>query len=161
MLPDTPSLLRRTLATSVGGGLAISAMVGLAAWSGMPLEAVPFTTSIVLVMAAPQSPQAQPRNILGGHILSALAGLGVWTLFGTNPWTAGIAVALAIAAMQVTRTLHPPAGINALLFVTMKLTWAFVLVPVTLGALLLVGFAFLYHRFTLSPWPRSWWTPLD
>jgi CBS-domain-containing membrane protein len=152
--------LRRTLATSIGGGLGISLMVALATLSGLPLQAVPFTTSVVLVMAAPDSPQAQPRNILGGHVLSALAGLGVWLALGESPWAAGLAVAIAIAAMQLTRTLHPPAGIHALLFVTMKLSWVFVLVPVALGAVILVGFAFAYHRLTRAPWPRSWWTPL-
>jgi CBS-domain-containing membrane protein len=154
-------LLRRTLATSIGGGLGILLMVALATWSGLPLQAVPFTTSVVLVMAAPESAQAQPRNILGGHLLSALAGLCVWLVMGTSPWAAGLAVALAIAAMQVTRTLHPPAGIHALLFVTMQLSWVFVLMPVALGAVILVGFAFAYHRLTLSPWPRSWWAPLS
>jgi CBS-domain-containing membrane protein len=158
---DKFPLLRRTLATSIGGGLGILLMVALATWSGLPLEAVPFTTSVVLVMAAPESPQAQPRNIVGGHILSALAGLLVWLALGTSPWAAGLAVALSIAAMQLTRTLHPPAGIHALLFVTMKLSWIFVLVPVAAGALMLVGFAFVYHRFTQSRWPRSWWAPLS
>lgn len=135
-------------------------MVALATLSGLPLQAVPFTTSVVLVMAAPDSPQAQPRNILGGHVLSALAGLGVWLVLGESPWAAGVAVAIAIAAMQLTRTLHPPAGIHALLFVTMKLSWVFVLFPVAAGALILVGFAFAYHRLTRAPWPRSWWAPL-
>lgn len=148
------------LVTSVGGGMGILLMVGFATRVGMPLEAVPFTTSIVLVMSAPQSPQAQPRNIVGGHILSALAGLLVATLLGRDPWLAGLAVALAIAAMQLTRTLHPPAGINALLFATMNLSWTFVLVPVAAGAVLLATYAFLYHRLTQRRWPSSWWKPL-
>lgn len=137
-------------------------MVTLSVWGGLPLEAVPFTTSVVLVMAAPESSLAQPRNVIGGHILCALSGCLVWLLLGTNFWFAGLAVALAIAAMQLTRTLHPPAGINALLFVTMSLSWHFVLVPVAAGAALLVGFAYVYHRFTSPmPWPRAWWRPVD
>jgi CBS-domain-containing membrane protein len=101
-------------------------------------------------MAALESKQARPRNIVGGHILSTLSGLGVLVLFGDNPWFAALAVGLSIAAMQLTDTLHPPAGINALLMVTANVSWKFVLVPVTAGALLLVAFAYLYHRFT---WP--------
>jgi CBS-domain-containing membrane protein len=159
---DNTFPLRRAITTSIGGRLGISLMVALAHWGGLPLEAVPFTTSVVLVMAAPESLQAQPRNIVGGHLLSALSGLCVSFAFGTNPWFAGLAVALSIAAMQLTRTLHPPAGINALLFFTMKLSWVFVLMPVAAGALLLVAFAFVYHRLTRSqPWPRSWWAPLE
>jgi CBS-domain-containing membrane protein len=153
-----PGRVRRAAVTAIGGGLGITLMVALAALSGQHLEAVPFTTSIVLVMAAPESAPAQPRAILGGHLLCALAGLVVWLCFGANPWAAGLAVGLAIAAMQLTDTLHPPAGINALLFVTLKLSWYFVLMPVAAGALILVGFAFCYHRLTAAePWPRSWW----
>ena len=158
-MPVSPSgPVRRAAVTAIGGGLGIFLMVALSQWSGVPLEAVPFTTSIVLVMAAPESPPAQPRAILGGHLLSALSGLCVWLVFGTEPWVAGLAVAIAIALMQLTRTLHPPAGINALLFVTLKLSWHFVLMPVALGAVLLVAFAYCYHRLTLNePWPRTWW----
>lgn len=150
----------QALKAAIGGGLGLSLMVAFARWSHLPLEAVPFTTSIVLVMAAPESAQAQPRNIIGGHLLSALSGLVVWMVFGTNPLLAGPAVALSIAAMQLTGTLHPPAGINAVLFVTMHLSWQFVLMPVAVGALGLVAFAFVYHRLTAPGcWPKSWWAP--
>lgn len=150
----------RALITAIGGGLGIVLMVALAAASGSALEAVPFTTSIVLVMSAPDSAQAQPRNILGGHLLSALSGLLVASLLGHSPWLAGLAVALAIAAMQITRTLHPPAGINALLIVVMNLPWTFVVFPVAIGAAILILFAFAYHRVTQTDWPRSWWRPV-
>src|ERR1700754_4403639 len=78
---------------AIGGGLGLSLMVAFAGWSHLPLEAVPFTTSIVLVMSSPESAQAQPRNIVGGHILCALSGLAVWTLFGPNVLLIGPAVA--------------------------------------------------------------------
>jgi CBS-domain-containing membrane protein len=148
----------QAIKAAVGGGLGLSLMVAFADWSHLPVEAVPFTTSIVLVMAAPESDQAQPRNIVGGHLLSALSGLVIWMVFGTNPLLAGPAVALSIAAMQLTGTLHPPAGINAVLFVTMHLSWQFVLMPVAVGALGLVAFAYVYHRLTApGRWPKSWW----
>ena len=155
------SARRQAVRTAIGGGLGLSLMVVFAGWARLPLETVPFTTSIVLVMAAPESGQAQPRNIVGGHVLSALSGLVVWTIFGTTPYAAGVALALSIAAMQLTDTLHPPAGANAVLFVSMSLSWQFVLVPVAVGAIGLVAFAYLYHRLTASGcWPRSWWAPL-
>lgn len=132
-------------------------MVGLAELSGQTLAAVPFTTSIVLVMAAPASPQAQPRNVVLGHLLSALAGLVVLNLIGGGPWPAALAVGLAIGAMQLCDALHPPAGINALLVPTLQLPWLFVAFPVLSGALALVTFAWLYHRVTApGDWPRRW-----
>ena len=151
--------LRRAIATGVGGGLAIAVMVYLAALAEMRLTIVPFTTSIVLVMAAPESQQSQPRNIIGGHVISALCGLGVLKIFGNNPLFAALAVGLSIVVMQLTRTLHPPAGMNALLMVTERLSWTFILMPVFSGAVLLVIFASTYHRLTMPGlWPRSWWS---
>jgi CBS-domain-containing membrane protein len=133
-------------------------MVGLATLATLPLVAVPFATSIVLVMATPERVEAQPRNIVGGHVLCALAGFIVALAFGTHAWAAGLAVALAMAAMQLTRTLHPPAAIDAYLFVTLPLDWSFVVMPVGVGALLLVAFAYAYHRLAWSqPWPLRWW----
>jgi CBS-domain-containing membrane protein len=155
-------VLRRTLITATGGGLGICGMVGLAFLANLPLISVPFTTSIVLVMTAPESAQAQPRSIVGGHILSALCGLSVLELLGSGPWLAALAVGLSIAAMQLTDTLHPPAGINAFLMVVLNESWSVVLMPVTVGALLLVGFAFVYYRLTWpGSWPRFWWAPSD
>src|SRR6266545_2522013 len=133
--------LYRAFITAVGGGIGIGVMIGLARWVEIPLLIVPFTTSIVLVMAAPESTQARPRNIVGGHLLSALCGLGVVILLGNNPWLAALAVGLSIALMQLTDTLHPPAGINALLMVTANVSWTFILIPVITGAVILVGFA--------------------
>jgi CBS-domain-containing membrane protein len=110
-------------------------------------------------MAAPDSMQAQPRSIVGGHILSVLCGLCILFLFGNDPWLAPLAVGLSIMVMQLTDTLHPPAGINALLMVTANVSWTFVLIPVTAGAIILVAFAYVYHRLTWpGGWPRSWWS---
>jgi CBS-domain-containing membrane protein len=156
MRPDMPP--RHIVTTAIGGGVGIALMVGLAAFADLPLIAVPFTTSIVLVMGAPESRQAQPRNVLGGHVLSALCGLAVVSLIGDSPWLAALAVGASIAVMHLTDTLHPPAGINALIMVTGNHSWTFVIMPVALGALVLVGFAFIYHRVTWpGVWPRSWW----
>jgi CBS-domain-containing membrane protein len=60
------SALFRALITALGGGLGIGVMVALASWADVPLAVVPFTTSIVLVMAAPESKQAQRVTSLAG-----------------------------------------------------------------------------------------------
>ncbi len=95
--------LYRAFITAVGGGVGIGVMIGLARWAEIPLLIVPFTTSNVLVMAAPESTQARPRNIVGGHLLSALCGLGVVILLGNNPWLAALAVGLSIALIAADR----------------------------------------------------------
>ncbi|MDB5569761.1 MAG: hypothetical protein JWN93_944 [Hyphomicrobiales bacterium] len=134
------------LVPALGGALGIGLMVGLADAASLPVTLAPFTTSIVLLMAAPASAYARARNVVGGHVLSALAGLLVALVAGDSPWMAAPAVGLAIAAMQATDTMHPPAGINALIMVVAHPSWTFVLMPAGLGALILVAFAWSYHR---------------
>ncbi|HEY8580470.1 MAG TPA: HPP family protein, partial [Beijerinckiaceae bacterium] len=115
---------------ALGGALGIALMIGLADAAHLPLTLAPFTTSIVLVMAAPRSPYARPRNVFFGHLISALAGLFVVAVAGDSAWLAAPAVGLAIAAMQATDTMHPPAGINALIMATAHPGLGFVVAPV-------------------------------
>jgi len=71
-----------------------------------------FGASAVLIYAAPAAPLSQPRNLVLGHMVSALCGVTVRVLWScsldaedTDPctWAApAVAVALAIIAMQAT-----------------------------------------------------------
>src|SRR5208337_2794647 len=77
-----------------------------------------FGASAVLVYAAIKSPLAQPRNLIGGHVLSGITGVACYQLFGHTIWlAAAMAVSSAIAVMLVTKTLHPPGGATALIAV--------------------------------------------
>lgn len=70
-----------------------------------------FGASAVLIYGAIRSPLAQPRNLLGGHILSAVIGVTAYQLLGGMPWlAAAVAVSTSIAVMHLTKTLHPPGG---------------------------------------------------
>jgi CBS-domain-containing membrane protein len=144
MIPIKKSL--GLIGPALGGACGIAGMVAAADVAHLPLALAPFTTSIVLVMAAPDSRFARARNVIGGHVVCALAGLLVLATLGNSPWFAALAVGLAIAAMQVSDTMHPPAGINALLMVTAHPSWTFVLMPVASGAIVLVLFAALWRR---------------
>jgi CBS-domain-containing membrane protein len=146
------------LAGAAGGAVAIGAMEFFAMRSALPVMAIPFATSIVLVLGSPEVEAAQPRALIGGHLISTLVGLLVLALAGPQPWAAALAVGLAMLAMHATRTFHPPAGIDPLLDVVNGLPWSFLLVPVAAGALLLAAFAYAWHlavrRFN---WPMRWW----
>jgi len=77
-----------------------------------------FGASAVLVYGAIKSPLAQPRNLIGGHVISGLVGVACWQVFGATLWVAAaLAVSLAIVAMLATKTLHPPGGATALIAV--------------------------------------------
>lgn len=113
-----------------------------------------FGASSVLVYGAIQSPLAQPRNLIGGHVVSALVGVTVATLAPDIIWlTAPLAVAFSIVFMQITRTLHPPGGATALIAVSggtkiASLGYWYVLSPVFTGALILFLVALMFNNIT-------------
>jgi len=123
-----------------------------------PLFAVPFATSIVLVLGSPEVDAAQPRALVGGHLVATLVGLLVLQFTGPGPWAAAAAVGLSIAAMHLTGTFHPPAGIDPLIVVAYGMSLSFLIVPVLVGACLLALFAFLWHNLVhRRSWPLRWW----
>ncbi|MES2752589.1 MAG: HPP family protein [Pseudomonadota bacterium] len=149
----------------LGAAIAIGAMEFLSAGLNYPLAVIPFATSIVLVIGSPDATPAQPRALIGGHLVATLVGLVVAHATGSQssvmpwavPWAAAAAVGLAVLAMFLTRTFHPPAGINPLLVVSANLPWTFIVAPVLAGALLLTAFAFVWHRWVRrQPWPERW-----
>ena len=146
------------VAGATGAALAIAAMELLAEGSAIPLLFVPFATSIVLVMGSPQVAAAQPRALIGGHLVATVVGLVVVKITGPGITAAALAVGLAIVAMHVTRSFHPPAGIDPLVVVLNNMSWSFLLVPVAVGACLLAALALVWHNvFRRGSWPRSWW----
>jgi len=75
-----------------------------------------FGATAVLIFGATNSPLAQPRNLIGGHLISAVIGVSIYKLFPDQLWlSSSLAVALSIVAMQITRTMHPPGGATALI----------------------------------------------
>ncbi len=120
--------------------------------------------SAVLVYGAPRSPLAQPRNLIGGHILSALVGVLCFDLLAQTPGLAqAVAVASAIALMHLTRTLHPPGGATALIAVigsdqVHALGYLYALVPAGFGALILLIIALLVNNMSANrSYPEYWW----
>lgn len=141
----------------LGAVVAISALGWLSQHTPYPWLMAPFGASCALVFGMPDSPLAQPRSVIGGHLLSAIIGLLFLHLFGANWASAAAAVALAIGAMQATRTMHAPAGGNPLLAMAAGASWDFMVTPVLSGALVIVVTAFIVNN--LRPggrYPRYW-----
>lgn len=115
-----------------------------------------FGASCVLVYGVIQSPLAQPRNLIGGHVVSAIVGVTAVKLFPDIIWLASaLAVAGAIVLMQVTKTLHPPGGATALIAVTgspaiLKLGYWYVITPVFTGAVVLLLVALIFNNMTTN-----------
>jgi len=135
----------------------------LAPWSGCRWQPTLRWSSFrsrppsLLVIGSPDAEPAQPRALNGGHVVATLVGLAVLQLTGPNARAAAAAVGLAILAMYVTGTFHPPAGINPLLVISNNLSWSFLFAPVLAGVLLLTAFGYVWHRWIRRrPWPQRW-----
>lgn len=119
--------------------------------------------SAILVYGAVKSPFSQPRNLIGGHVVSGLVGVACYQLFGGTLWlAAGLAVSVAMIAMMATKTLHPPGGATALIAVIggpkiHALGFLYALVPAGLGASLLVVTALLINNLSRHRrYPEYW-----
>ena len=106
----------------------------------------PFGASLVLVMAVHDSPLASPRNVFFGHVLSASSGVLMFYFFENTALSIALGLALAIMAMQITNTVHPPAGANPIIAILGAKTFEFVIMPVALGASFIVIFALIYNK---------------
>jgi CBS-domain-containing membrane protein len=149
--------LRRIAFASVGGGVAIAATTYLSFATDQILLMAPLGSTCALVFVAPWGEFAQPRNVIGGHVVSALMGLSALHLFGTDPWVGALAVTLAILAMQLVRCMHPPGAALPLLVVQAQSDWWFVFTPVLAGAAMIVLIAVLYCRMTgIYRYPVRW-----
>lgn len=113
----------------------------------------PFGASAFLVFVVPNSPLAQPWSVVVGNTLAALAALTVLAFVSSPLAAACLAVALAIAAMGVTRALHPPSGAVALATVLAHPHWNFVLSPVMFGSVVLVVAGVAWNRATGRVYP--------
>lgn len=124
-----------------------------------------FGASAVLVYGAIDSPLAQPRNLVGGHILSALVGVFCYQFFTPfGLWfAASLAVASAIALMHLTKTLHPPGGATALIAVIGSpqlhdIGYLYAILPVARGAFMLLIIALLVNNIPKNRrYPKFWW----
>jgi len=122
-----------------------------------------FGASAVLIYGAVKSPLAQPRNFVGGHIVSAIIGVIAYKLFYPFPWFASaVAVATAIAVMHASKTLHPPGGATALIAVIgsekiHNLGFLYVAVPVGTGVIIMLVVALIVNNLATSrKYPEFW-----
>ncbi len=105
----------------------------------------------------------QPRNLVGGHIISGLVGVACYQLFGGIIWiAAALAVSIAIATMHITKTLHPPGGATALIAVIggdkiHSLGYLYAFMPAGAGAFILLIVALLVNNLSKDRrYPEYW-----
>ncbi|ELV8624949.1 HPP family protein [Vibrio cidicii] len=124
-------------------GLGAFVAIGLlsffdAAMSDVALLMAPFGATAVLVFGVPDSPLAQAKNVIFGHMITAIVGIVFAQYVGVTPLTLALATGVAVSAMLLSKTTHPPAGANPLLIMLSGQSWPFLFTPVLLGATLIV-----------------------
>ena len=113
-----------------------------------------FGASSVLIYGIINSPFSQPRNLIGGHIISAIIGVTVYKIIPSELWlSSAIAVSFSIVVMQITKTLHPPGGATALIANLgsdniKELGYLYVLSPVLSGVFILLIVALIFNNLT-------------
>jgi CBS-domain-containing membrane protein len=120
-----------------------------------------FGASSVLIYGVINSPLAQPRNLIGGHVLSAVIGVSLNYLIQEVWVAAALAVSISIVVMQITKTLHPPGGATALIAVIgsdkiKDMGYLYVLSPILTGVLVLLVVALIFNNITAQrSYPRN------
>lgn len=144
--------------SGLGSFIGIGLVAVLAVVYEMPMIVASFGASAVLVYGVPDAPLSQPRNVIFGHLLSAIIGVIAYAWFGLTWWSAALATTFAILIMLIVKVTHPPGGATALFAVLGRVNPSYVLTPVLSGAVILVVVAILVNN--LSPnriYPRYWW----
>ncbi|EIE85655.1 hypothetical protein G6F55_002128 [Rhizopus delemar] len=140
-----------------------------------PMIVASFGAGAVLVYGAIDAPLAQPRNVIGGQTIGCIVGVIIAQLFmGIKQdwasedqktavmWVAGAsAMAISLVLMQLTKTVHPPAGATALIANTteniIEIKWFYIGI-VFLSAVLQVAIGCLINNIERK-YPSYWWKP--
>ena len=155
-MTDYPNkkVIINNLLSGIGAFLCISCLAFLnLSENGNVWLIPPFGASMVLVMAVHESPLAQPKNVLLGHILSAMGGVLIYSFMGVSALSLGLSVGLAVFLMASFKVIHPPAGANPIIAVLGGEGLDFILMPVAIGALFIVLFAIVYNKILKRNYP--------
>lgn len=156
---------KERLRAGIGALCGIALTGGLTLWMLGPATYVPWLVapmgaSAVLLFGVPASPLAQPWSILGGNLVAAFVGVTCATFIPSPVMAAATAVGVSIALMFTLRCVHPPSGAVALTAVlggpaVHSLGYGFVLEPIALQSVLLLGAAIGYHALTGHRYPHA------
>jgi CBS-domain-containing membrane protein len=124
-------------------GLGTSLAIGLLSYfdatlTNTALLMAPFGATAVLVFGVSDSPLAQPKNVILGHLITSFIGVFFFQFIDVTPMSLAIATGLGVSVMLFTKTTHPPAGANPILIMLSGQSWGFLVTPVLIGAVTIV-----------------------
>ena len=107
-----------------------------------------FGSTMVLLYGYPESPFAQPKNIILGHFLTAFVGV-IFLNFIPLPIFINIplAVGFGVMFMILFKVTHPPAGGNPIIVIIGSVSFDYLLTPVLIGSIIVVMFGVIINKF--------------
>jgi|TARA_B100002051_G_scaffold245481_1_gene252885 CBS-domain-containing membrane protein len=107
-----------------------------------------FGSTMVLLYGYPESPFAQPKNIILGHFLTAFIGV-IFLNFIPLPIFINIplAVGFGVMFMILFKVTHPPAGGNPIIVIIGSVSFDYLLTPVLIGSIIVVMFGVIINKF--------------
>ena len=110
-----------------------------------------FGSSMVLLYGYPESPFAQPKNVVFGHILTAIVGM-IFLYFIPLPLylTIPLAVGFGVGLMILFNVTHPPAGGNPIIVIMGSVSVDYILTPVISGSIIIIIFAIIINKLILK-----------
>ncbi|MGL4454163.1 MAG: HPP family protein [Sarcina sp.] len=149
--------LEDSLIGLIGGFITIALLALLTKDAGTLWLIAPFGASCVLVFGVWNAPLSQPRNVIGGHLISSFIGIIIYKFMGNTPISIGLGVGLAIAIMILTKTTHPPAGADPIVAIMAGSSFGFLFKPVLLGAIIIVVIGLLINNISkIRKYPTFW-----
>ncbi|MEK5230397.1 HPP family protein [Lysinibacillus sp. FSL K6-0232] len=142
---------------ALGGLICIFVLLWLTNYTNAPWLMASLGGSCVLVFVVWNAPLSQPRNIIGGHVISAFIGLSMYSLLGSNMLSISLGVGLTIFFMAFLGTIHPPAGANPIIIILGGYSWGYLIMPVLIGAVIIVLFGLLINNLRdTRKYPLFW-----
>lgn len=156
--PDEPGPPRSAVASAaITTSVGLALLVALGALAHQSVLIPPLAATMAIVTATPDSPLAQPRHVIGGHMLSCLVCFAVLALGWHGPWAAAVACGIACALVLVLKAAHPPAMATAVMIMLTSPPAGRFVSLLAAGALLLVVVQMVSARLQRGVYPTSWW----
>lgn len=167
---DVPQKInpKSSVFAAFGSFLAIFLITVIEHHTGYDLIIASFGASAMIIFFAPTSLAAQPRNALGGHVISAAVGVATKqtvVLVGNiyPPLAMGAAAGLSSLLMSLTCCGHPP-GVATALVAYMESSehssegFYYIVHPVATGICILISIALVYNNLSKERrYPTFWY----
>jgi CBS-domain-containing membrane protein len=142
-------------ALTTSAGLAVLVTIGT--YLHQTVLIPPLAATMAIVTATPDSPLAQPRHVLGGHMLSCLICFAVLAFGWHGPWAAVVACGIACALVHMLKATHPPALATSVMIMLAEPSARHFVPLLAAGAALLVCVQMVASRLQRQVYPVAWW----